>query len=83
MEKEKQFPTYQLTPETYLGFLRAKSYVQSIILKNKQITDYDYQTKLANDQVGLKGKWFVSDEYIQAKNTARLGSKFYQRIESI
>ncbi len=53
-----------ISPETYLGSLRGKSYHSEIVLKPNQIASYGYKGALGNDEVGLKGKWKVEGERI-------------------
>jgi hypothetical protein len=50
------------TPETYLGYMRGRSYVQSIVVKG---SEHEYTMGEPDaDQVALKGLWTVSDENI-------------------
>jgi cytochrome c biogenesis protein CcdA/thiol-disulfide isomerase/thioredoxin len=55
-----------ITPEIYLGYARADSYPSTVILKQNEVADYQYSGELQPDQVGLKGKWLVSAESIEA-----------------
>lgn len=67
--KEPVRSTRPLSPETYLGSARARSYTSEIKLKPGQIVQYDYKKPLKEDQVGLKGKWKAEDERITAEGT--------------
>lgn len=54
------------TKETYLGLKRANSYnSQMVLIPHKEAT-YSYTGSLSADQIGLKGRWKVEDEYIEA-----------------
>lgn len=55
-----------ITPEIYLGYARADSYPSTLTLKHDEVADYQYSGTLQPDQVGLKGKWLVSAESIEA-----------------
>ncbi len=68
--KELPDATGSLTPETYLGFHRAEGYTKEMALKPQVIEAYSYSERLADDQVGLKGRWLVEKECIEAKNAA-------------
>lgn len=66
---EMQEPTARtrpISPETYLGLSRGRSYAMD--LQNGQTFNYSYTPPLEDDQVGLKGLWRAEDEYIQAKS---------------
>lgn len=55
-----------LTPETYLGLLRGRSYAPGIEIKPGAHV-YEYKTPLAEDKVGLRGKWKVEGERITSE----------------
>lgn len=57
----------RITPETYLGYARGKSYVQEISLRYSKTHDYTYTNKPAADQVAIQGSWLASDDAVQAK----------------
>jgi cytochrome c biogenesis protein CcdA/thiol-disulfide isomerase/thioredoxin len=59
---ESQVVSMPISPETYLGYGRGRSYVVEI--KPGQTAAYDYSKPLGDDQVGLKGSWLVEEEYI-------------------
>jgi hypothetical protein len=59
-----------LSPETYLGFGRGRSYPPAITIQPDQIADYHYQGVLREDQAGLKVKWLVENERITAEGNA-------------
>jgi len=54
-----------ISPETYLGLARGRSYKMRIT--PKETTDYHYNGSLDNDQVGLRGPWNAQKEYILAE----------------
>lgn len=56
-----------LTPELYLGFLRADHYQPGMSLKPKEVSSYTYTPPLENDRMGLKGDWLVGGEKITSK----------------
>jgi cytochrome c biogenesis protein CcdA/peroxiredoxin len=62
--KESGAVSRPLTPETYLGVLRGRSYAENI--KPYTVTNYSYTPPLAKNRVGLKGPWKAMDEYILA-----------------
>jgi len=57
-----------ISPETYLGTLRASSYASDIQLQPNQTILYEYQSPLGADKVGLKGKWKVEEERITSQS---------------
>ncbi len=59
---EVQSVSMPMTPETYLGYSRGRSYLVEI--KPGEIENYDYTEPLGDDQVGLRGSWQVEEEYI-------------------
>jgi cytochrome c biogenesis protein CcdA/thiol-disulfide isomerase/thioredoxin len=67
--KKEQIPVMLgITPETYLGYARAQSYMPQLSLKNKETATYDYRGQPEVNQVGLKGTWFISEEFIQSQS---------------
>lgn len=56
------------TPETYLGYDRARSYTS----QNKIVPDfaikYNFTGLLSTDMVGLKGEWDVKNQYILSQS---------------
>lgn len=66
-EKEEKPSHNVLTPETYLGYGRAGKYTSENTLKEDQTTDYTFTTPVPPDHVGLKGKWKVGKESINAE----------------
>ncbi len=65
---EPQTSSRPLTPETYLGLSRGRSYKMEIFAN--QTFDYRYTPPLSDDQVGLKGPWRVENESILAEGGA-------------
>ncbi|MEP7166700.1 MAG: cytochrome c biogenesis protein DipZ [Candidatus Woesebacteria bacterium] len=59
----------QMTPETYLGSMRAQSYTST---ENPDVpsmqTMYDFTGTLENDKVGIRGKWSIEDERITSNS---------------
>ena len=71
LEKQKEEPqkaVHAITPETYLGYTRARAYGAEIILKKNEVAKYDYKGTVGDNQVGLKGAWLVGSESIVAKS---------------
>ncbi len=64
---EAQPSSRPISPETYLGSDRNKSYTSAITLQVGKTFVYDYSNPLGNDEVGLKGPWQVERDYITAK----------------
>jgi cytochrome c biogenesis protein CcdA/thiol-disulfide isomerase/thioredoxin len=62
--KETRLP---MTPETYLGYDRGDSYASGITLENDENAIYKFSEPLKNDQIGIKGEWNVSSQYIESK----------------
>jgi cytochrome c biogenesis protein CcdA/thiol-disulfide isomerase/thioredoxin len=54
----------RLTPETYLGWERGKSYTKDNPVLPDQSGIYNYTSPLQENQVGLKGRWKVEKEKI-------------------
>ena len=61
IEKEQPHLVRSLSPETYLGLSRAIHYTKSLKLVEGTV---NYDPPLADDQVGLRGKWGITDENI-------------------
>lgn len=57
-----------ITPETYLGLARGRSYTSENQMQFNQIASYNYQKPLGDNQVGLKGKWKIEDERIVSES---------------
>lgn len=51
-----------MTPETYLGYDRGRSYINKIV--PDKVYDYSYKEQVGEDQVALKGLWKVENEKI-------------------
>src|SRR5436309_1544932 len=66
--KAEKLELKNITPETYLGYLRGQNYTSEISIKNDQIAEYQYKNELQNNQVGLLGSWLISPEFIESKN---------------
>lgn len=76
-EKQSREPIKPQSPETYLGIARASQYHPDIRLQANATNVYDYKGRLADDQVGLHGSWYIADESITAKSDdARLDINF-------
>jgi cytochrome c biogenesis protein CcdA/thiol-disulfide isomerase/thioredoxin len=54
----------QITPETYLGYKRGKSYTSETSLNPNQASIYPFSGNPKADQVSLQGPWQVNDENI-------------------
>ncbi len=62
---EKAQKDRPISPETYLGLARGRSYQKDLIYN--QTSSYTYNAPLQEDQVGIKGLWQAQDEYIMSK----------------
>lgn len=68
MHKEEPVKSNRpISPETYLGIFRARNYTSQISIKSDQVAEYNYESPLAEDEVGLKGPWEVRNEQIVAR----------------
>lgn len=56
-----------ITPETYLGILRGKSYTQENSIQLNQKVKYKYTSPLQEDAIGLKGDWTVQKDRITSE----------------
>ncbi len=59
-----------ITPETYLGAVRADNYAPDITLKPNETISYNYTPPLDDNLVGLRGLWRVEGERITSKSNA-------------
>ncbi len=66
--EEPKASTRRITPETYLGTERARSYTNENIIKPNVTAEYHYFASLKDDQVGLKGKWKAEREFILSES---------------
>lgn len=57
-----------ITPETYLGTLRASHYQPGLSIQKNKIISYAYQPPLKENKVGLRGKWLVGEEKITSES---------------
>lgn len=65
-EKEEKVSTH-LTPETYLGYKRARTYIPGTNIVQDKVFDYPFMGEPGHDQISLQGPWLVSGESITAK----------------
>ncbi len=63
-----QVKTRSISPETYLGTNRGKSFTSENHIINDTMTLYTYSKPLHNDQVGLRGEWKAEDERITSES---------------
>lgn len=63
VKKEK---TRKVTPETYLGYERAKRYPDDLKIKRDIPAEYQSHIPLAEDHISLQGLWLVGKENIQS-----------------
>ena len=67
-KREGQPCTQIITPETYLGFERAKNYHQSISLHKNVPAAYQTIGSLGDNQVGLQGTWTITSDFAQSNS---------------
>lgn len=80
MMEEVKLSKRPITPETYLGLLRGKSFTAENQIVPMEIAQYDYKTPLQEDKVGLKGAWMVENEKItSASDESKLDLNFLAR----
>lgn len=80
MPAVKPEETYSIvqTPETYLGYLRARSFASPEIVKPGQAITYSYPDALSQDSWALKGKWIINaDNIVAAEAGATIKLHFY------
>jgi len=78
--EESKVSKRPITPETYLGTDRGRSYTDENGIKSDVSAEYNYTGSLKNDQVGLKGKWKVESEFILSEsNESYLDLNFLAR----
>lgn len=75
-EKQERADRRSETPETYLGYQRASNYHPDIIIQENKTASYSYNGMLGDDQIGLKGSWFISAQYIKAMGDSTLSLNF-------
>lgn len=66
--EESKITKRPITPETYLGSDRGKSYTSENSIKSDVPAEYHYTTSLKDDRVGLKGNWKVESEFILSES---------------
>lgn len=66
-EGELSLASREQTPETYLGYKRAESYIRQLNITPDAEKTYQFSGQIPNDGVGLAGKWLVGSEFIQAQ----------------
>ncbi len=75
--EDKPTTTRRITPETYLGYLRANSYTSNLKVKENEAVTYSFKGNLGNDEIGLEGSWKVEDERIVSTgNQSKLSLNF-------
>lgn len=69
-KEEEKAPTHMasMTPETYLGYMRAQAYTPEIQIVRNKMTEYNYKNTLKLNKVGLKGDWTVDAEQITSNS---------------
>jgi cytochrome c biogenesis protein CcdA/thiol-disulfide isomerase/thioredoxin len=55
------------TPETYLGYQRGSDYMPQIQLVPEKVHDYAFEGSPGDDEVGIKGQWLATNEFITSK----------------
>lgn len=63
-EHEATAKSRPLTPETYLGLLRGRQYQLDTSLKPSEVAQYHFTPPLADDKIGLNGKWRIENEQL-------------------
>ncbi|MDP1880692.1 MAG: cytochrome c biogenesis protein DipZ [Parachlamydiaceae bacterium] len=66
--QEKSQKDVKITPETYLGYLRASSYSPDIKIVKDKTEKYSFQGNLELNQVALKGSWNIGPEKITSES---------------
>ncbi len=64
--KEPEVNTLPMSPETYLGLERGRSYKMPIV--PFETKEYSYEPPLGEDQAALRGPWLVEKEYIESES---------------
>lgn len=67
--QDKPLISRPLTPEIYLGTLRARNYQPSLSIQPEKTTLYSYSSPLQDDRVGLKGDWYIDPEKAKSKGS--------------
>lgn len=67
-EKAETAVTRATTPETYLGYERARAYTSEIKIMKNQIADYSFTQNLDANKIGLKGRWFAAPQFIRSES---------------
>jgi cytochrome c biogenesis protein CcdA/thiol-disulfide isomerase/thioredoxin len=69
---------HHITPVTYLGFNRSKSYAGTDPIVENDVSNYSFPPALSENAWALKGKWTITDENIISANThSAIKIKFY------
>jgi cytochrome c biogenesis protein CcdA/thiol-disulfide isomerase/thioredoxin len=66
--EEKARIARPLSPETYLGSARGKSYTDEEQIQLGLTKEYGYKNKLKEDMAGLKGAWKIENERITSES---------------
>lgn len=66
--KEEARIARPLSPETYLGSARGKSYTDEEQIQLGLTKEYGYKNKLKEDMAGLKGAWKIENERITSES---------------
>lgn len=72
----KDFDHQTRTPETYLGYQRARAYHTSPEIKKDQLTRYAPADSIALNQVTLDGEWKIASESAQPSAGSSLTIRF-------
>lgn len=71
-KQEPTRPIRSITPETYLGYQRALSYMPGTHIKPDETANYTNLGPPGENEVGFAGKWEVEGEKIVAKESGAL-----------
>lgn len=63
-------PSFNLTPETYLGYEREEMFSNQEVILKDLAKNYDYPVSLSPDGWALKGKWIVGGQKIVASESS-------------
>ncbi|CEG57732.1 cytochrome c biogenesis protein DipZ [Legionella fallonii] len=79
IKAESPSSSYQLTPETYLGYARAEANFSPELVHNV-VASYSFPKQLVVNAWGLQGSWLINaDKIVSAQNNTSLRINFQAR----